>query len=453
MAAELMNRSRGMAEGAVVMVCPVLLALALDKVDLKVYGRPALFAMLAMAGITLISGICPLLVCCFSKRFPGMGNINPAPVTASLATLSSSCLLILACFIGQLVVSRQVLIAVGVLCGAFVLVRTVIYYLGGDGKPYSVGLHKVLDESHEFLTGVTGILFLGLEGLALEGHENQMVQKAGPVGTISFIVCALGVCMMYLEMTPPLHFEDLGEIVCLTLTLDSIMAGGTFTLLMVVMFKLMGPPALVLFAPPVLIIVELVYRISDDGTTLPTTHTTGGVIEASIPASLDRTRVTFAVNGRPIPIHAPGVGQAGQASTLTPASLEPTRVAFAVDGRPIPILAPGVGQAGQASTLTPASLELTRVTFTGFLAVSITAIRNTSPSMLTSCFLLFAASAIVFGLSWRLLSQTQIRNRLADLALPDLVDSSADLASLCTHFCIVIATILFLAMAGTGRGK
>uniref|UniRef100_A0A453MII2 Uncharacterized protein n=1 Tax=Aegilops tauschii subsp. strangulata TaxID=200361 RepID=A0A453MII2_AEGTS len=384
MAAELMNRSRSLAEGAVVMVCPVLLALSLDKVDLKVYGRPAFFAMLAMAGITLITAICPLLVCCFSKRFPNMGNIEPAPVTAGLATLSSSCLLILACFIAQLVVSKQVLIAVGVLCGAFILVRAVSYCLGGNGDPYSLDLHKVLDESHEFLTGVTGIIFLGLEGLALEGHENQMVQKAGPVGTISFIVCALGVCMMYLEMIPPLYFEERGEgeIVCLTLMLDSIMAGGTFTVLMVVMFKLMGPPALMLFAPPVLIIVELAYQIAVDRRSL-------------------------------LADQAPGAVQAS----------------------------------------TTASLELTRVTFTGFLAVSITAIRNTSPSMLTSCFLLFAASAIVFGLSWRLLSQTQITNRLAHRALSDLVASSADLASLCTHFCIVITTILFLAMAGTARGK
>ncbi|KAM3318432.1 hypothetical protein ACQJBY_035908 [Aegilops geniculata] len=209
-----------------------------------------------------------------------------------------------------------------------------------------------------------------------------MVQKAGPVGTISFIVCALGVCMMYLEMIPPSRLKEVGEIVYFTLTLDSIMAGGTFTVLMVVMFKLMGPPALVLFAPPVLIIVELVYRVTVYGRPLPTTD-------------------------------ADGVDQAS----------------------------------------TPASLELTRVTFTGFLVVSITAIRNTSPSMLTCCFLLFAASAIVFGLSWRLLSQTQITSRLAHHASPDLVASSADLASLCTHFCIVIAKILFLAMAGTTRGK
>ncbi|VAI40359.1 unnamed protein product [Triticum turgidum subsp. durum] len=382
MATELMNRSRSLAEGAVVMVCPVLLAVTLDKVDLKVYGRSTFFAMLAMAGITLISGICPLLVCCFSKRFPNMGNIKPAPVTTILVTLSSSCLLILACFIAQLVVSKQVLIVVGALCGAFVLARTVIYYIGGDGKTHSPELHK--DESHEFLTGVTAILFLGLEGLALEGHENQMVQKAGPVGTISFIVCALGVCMMYLEMIPPSRLKELGGIVCFTLTLDSIMAGGTFTVLMVVMFKFMGPPSLVLFAPPVLIIVELVYQVTVDGrTTLPI-------------------------------IHADGVN---------PAS-------------------------------TPASLEMTRVTFIGFLVVSITAIRNPSPSMLTSCFLLFAASAIVFGLSWRLLSQTQITNRLAqNHASPDIVASSADLASLCTHFCIVITMILFLAMAGTARGK
>jgi len=361
------------------MVCPVLLALALDKVDHKVYGHRALMAMLTMAGVTLISGICPVLLLYFSQRFPAVGYVKPV-VTVGLATLSYSCLLILACFIPQPnIVPNHIRYTVGAICGFLVLLRTVFYYLGKNVGTYEQNLHDILDESHEFLTGVTGILFLGLEGLALESHGNQMFPKGGAaLGTISFIVCALGVCLMYLEMTPPLYFNLKTWTVGFTLVLDIFMAVGTFALLIVTMFKLMGVPALVLFTPPVGIIGELVYRV------------------------------------------------AANKEVTTP----------------------------DTDSKVPASLELTRVTFTGFLAVSITAISNTSPSRLTVFFLLFVAAAIVFGILWRLLTQSQIRSGLPYGASPaQQVASSANLASFCTHFFIVIATILFLAMAGAARGK
>lgn len=370
---ELQKRSGGFAEGMVVMVCPVLVAIALDKVDLKVFGHHAFFAMLTMAAITLIIGICPFLVCWFSE--------TSVPVTAILATLSSCSLLILACFIAQLVVPKITLVIFGVVFGFLVLIRAVLYYRRGNfvRYPRDKKLDKILNESHEFLTGVTGVLFLGLEGLALEGHDDPMFQKGGAVAVASFILCAAGVCMMYLEMTPPTHFKEKGEIVRLTLTLDSFMAGGTFTLLLVVMFKLMGAPALVLFLPPVLIIGELVYRV---------------------------------VMTETVTVNDPQDVQVSE----------------------------------------PASLELTKVTFTGFLAVSITAIRNTSPSKLTGCFLLFAAAAIVFGFSWRLLSQDHIRSSLHGVPRHHFA-SSANLASLGTHVCIVLATFLLLVMAWTARGK
>jgi len=409
-----------MAEGVVVMVCPVLLALALDKVDLKVYGGGAFMAMLTMAGFTLISGICPMLVFCFSQRFPGVPEVLGVPnvvmpawvrVTLALATLSYSCLLVLTCLIAQLIVSKKILIPVGVLCGGFVLVWTVWYYHGQNViqdeqhgqnviQDEQAGLHNILDESHEFLTGVTGILFLGLEGLVLESHGNQMFPKGcGAVCTISFILCAVGVCLMYFEMTPPPQFDEEVQIVVFTLVLDILMAAGTFALLIVAMFKLMGVPALVLFTPPVVIIGELAYRVTIEG--------------------LDREGVNNNEN------------QQGP------------NVAIEVPIQ-VPIQVPIVPA--------PASLELTRVTFTGFLAVSITAISNTSTSMLTVCFLLFVAVAIMFGISWRLLTQSQIRSGGFNVSAPQ-VASSANLASFCTHFSILIATILFLAMAGKARGK
>lgn len=94
---QLMSRSRSFAEAMVVMICPVLLALALDKVELnsKLYGRVIPALMLAIAAAALITGICPLLACCFSETgvipnafFFFLGQPRPAPgVVAATTTL------------------------------------------------------------------------------------------------------------------------------------------------------------------------------------------------------------------------------------------------------------------------------------------------------------------------------------------------------------------------------
>lgn len=58
----LMNRSRAFAETVVITVCPVILAIALNKVDLKKeeHGRHAVpIAMLIVAAVTLTSGTVP----------------------------------------------------------------------------------------------------------------------------------------------------------------------------------------------------------------------------------------------------------------------------------------------------------------------------------------------------------------------------------------------------------
>lgn len=375
------------------MICPVLLALALNIVDLngKAYGHRVPIAMITMAGFTLITGIGPLLVCCFSEGFPGWG-VGLAPITTILATLSSCSLVVLACLIAQSVVSKSIFITVGVICGILVLVRTVCYYVydtrNNDGREYTMDMHNVLDESHEFLIGVTGILFLGFEGLALDGH-GQTGHKSGELmGYISFIVCTFGVCLMFLEMTPPQWFavhkhgtyeeriDGEQQIVCLTLILDCIMAVGIFVLLLVVMLMLMPlEVALWVLLPPAVSFGQLLVLVVLRGNT----------------------------------------------------------------------------EVEQESR--PASLELTKVTFTGFLAVSITTISTASSSKLTELFLLLSSMAIGFGLSWRLLSQANIRKGLSSCVSSAHLASAAKVASFCTHLCIVIATILFVVMACNASGK
>ncbi|OEL26396.1 hypothetical protein BAE44_0012588 [Dichanthelium oligosanthes] len=59
------NRYRSFAEGVMIMVCPVLLAVALNKVELTSveHGRVLPIIMLVVAAVTLVAGICPFLTC------------------------------------------------------------------------------------------------------------------------------------------------------------------------------------------------------------------------------------------------------------------------------------------------------------------------------------------------------------------------------------------------------
>jgi hypothetical protein len=88
----------------------------------------------------------------------------------------------------------------------------------------------------------------------------------------------------------------------------------------------------------------------------------------------------------------------------------------------------------------PASLELIKVTFVGFLAVSIPSISDGSVDRCTECFIHLVAAAIVSGLMWRVLTHL----KTAD-GIPKTV---VNLASILTHFCIVISVIPFAIMAG-----
>ena len=64
-------------------------------------------------------------------------------------------------------------------------------------------MERKLDESLELLSGVTALLFLGLEGLALEGQINGGQRRLDTPMVICFFACLFGVCFMLVETIPP----------------------------------------------------------------------------------------------------------------------------------------------------------------------------------------------------------------------------------------------------------
>ncbi|XP_062198255.1 uncharacterized protein LOC133900969 [Phragmites australis] len=355
------NRYRSLAEGVVIMVCPVLLAIALNKVNLKIeeHGRVVPIIMLVVAAITLIAGICPFLIC----RLTG----PPHTVTKCMASLSCTCLVVLACWIMRLIISDNWLYpAIGAVFGLCIVVSTVIYGRRNNAAPGNAGHYNIQENSLELSAGVTALLFLGLEGLALEGQNNVLKSTPDPLSKpmgASFIACVVGVWLMLLETNPAQISHD--KISNLTKLFDIIMTSGICLVMFFIIDALMKIKALLLMAPPFLILMVHVFHL---------------------------------------------------------------------------VFPPTVVNANNGREFKPASLELTKVTFTGFLAVSIPRIRNGSLNKCTHWFILLAASAIASGLVWRLF--THVR------PVDNKVVATANIASFCTHLCIVIAAIPFAVMAG-----
>ncbi|RLN23291.1 hypothetical protein C2845_PM07G11490 [Panicum miliaceum] len=372
-----MNRYRAFAEGVVIMVCPVLLAITLKKVDLnsQEHGHATPITMLVVATITLTAGICPFLVCCFSKRFSRGSSSSPHTLTKLLAPLSSTLQVALACWIIYLILDNWAYPVIGAVIGLCSMIRTVKYFRTsmGDAATRDEEYSDKLENSLDFLAGITALLFLGLEGLALEGQINstKIVQDrlTAPIGT-SFFVCVVDACLMLVETMPPHNIPS-----NLTEILDLLTVFSVSMVMFFIMYSLMKLRALLLIAAPFLILLMHVFHVAISGNNAMSSN--GNQDQESGPSSSEEHK--------------------------------------------------------------PASLELSKVTFTGFLAVSIPSISNGSLDMGTECFLHLAASAIVSGLIWRLLTHYKSHTTITAVA---------NVASFCTHLCVAIATVPFTIMAG-----
>ena len=266
-----MNRYRAFAEGVVTMVCPVLLAITLKKVDLnsKEHGRAIPITMLVVATVTLTAGICPFLVCCFSKRFSRGSSSSPHKLTKLLAPLSSTLLVALACWIIYLILDSWAYPVIGAVIGLCSIIRTIKYFRTSMGDAAAAAAaadeeyNNKLEKSLDFLAGMTALLFLGLEGLALEGQINSTEEVQDrlttPIGT-SFFVCVIDACLMLVETMPPHSITS-----NLTEIFDVLTVFSVSMVIFFIMYSLMKLRALLLIAAPFLILLMHVYHVAISG--------------------------------------------------------------------------------------------------------------------------------------------------------------------------------------------
>jgi hypothetical protein len=283
-----MNRYRAFAEGVVTMVCPVLLAITLKKVDLnsKEHGRAIPITMLVVATITLTVGICPFLVCCLSKRFSRGSSSSPHKLTKLLAPLSSTLLVALACWIIYLILDSWAYPVIGAVIGLCSIIRTIKYFRTSMGDAATTAApapapdaatapapaaaaaadeeyNNKLEKSLDFLAGMTALLFLGLEGLALEGQINSTEEVQDrlttPIGT-SFFVCVIDACLMLVETMPPHSVTS-----NLTEIFDVLTVFSVSMVIFFIMYSLMKLRSLLLIAAPFLILLMHVYHVAISG--------------------------------------------------------------------------------------------------------------------------------------------------------------------------------------------
>ncbi|KAM3400530.1 hypothetical protein ACQJBY_005408 [Aegilops geniculata] len=294
----LKNRARAFAEGILIMVCPVLLAIAFGQVNLNTEGNRFVRGSISpLAAVTLEAGIFPFLCLCGSKNLVDLHPRLSRCLFGASKLLIHLCALLqmaLACGILLLISSMKNLLYLLFLIPFVALTLWRCYWSVKNGPMIDEtryqGCEDALERSLDFSAAVTAILFLGLEGLALEGHsssaeglERLLVVSLG----VSFITCVVGVFIMLLGAVPPL-IADNGEStnMCRAVEiLNVVLAIAIATTVFLIASAALKELAWLVFIPPLVSFMVWLFLILDGD---------GGSGRGQVkPASMELTKVTF----------------------------------------------------------------------------------------------------------------------------------------------------------------
>ncbi|CAL4956765.1 unnamed protein product [Urochloa decumbens] len=342
----LKDRVGAFTEGILIMACPVLVAVALKKVDLRSEGNAAVRGSVSpLAGISLFLSSSNFVILAMASalldRLPGIFS------TPIQLVFRFSKLLVHLCSIFQMLLSYMILLLIATMRFEAFLAVLVVFgpFILGCGylsvitskerrERTDVSCDKKLEPSLDFSTSVTSLLFLGLEGLALEGQTgvgpDLNPRLLAPLG-FTFFFCVVAITVMLLAAVPPIDYDDQEQCDFMCSVLHVLCGGLTLC-----------------FTAVVLTIVFVLDK--ENGVTVAVVPTLGLFLCYIIC-----------------------------------------------------LCVPG-GNQPQGNEVKPASLELTKVTFTGFLAVSLPSFRDDSLSRYTHAFIISTAMSVLFGLAWRFLT-------------------------------------------------
>ncbi|WVZ54915.1 hypothetical protein U9M48_005651 [Paspalum notatum var. saurae] len=172
----LKDRVGAFTEGILIMACPVLAAVALKKVDLRSQGDAAV-----RGSVSPLAAVC-LLLCSLAFVVLDMASALRAWLPHQLMFRVSK-LLVHLCAIFQMLLAYMILLLIAmkfeasmvllVVFGPFIVYCCYLSVVrsteGSERAAVDCGKEN-LEPSLEFSAAVTSLLFLGLEGLALEGQ-------------------------------------------------------------------------------------------------------------------------------------------------------------------------------------------------------------------------------------------------------------------------------------------
>uniref|UniRef100_A0A0D9Y808 Uncharacterized protein n=1 Tax=Oryza glumipatula TaxID=40148 RepID=A0A0D9Y808_9ORYZ len=274
------KRVQAFTEGVVLMVCPVLLAVALKRADLKGKGNGSLVvgSITPLAATTLEAGLLPFLCLCVSKNLP-------LPVGDGVAGLLYRA--------SKLLVHLCAVLLMALAYGILLLIDMNTRNGAGDHESavHAAGYGAALEDSVDFSAAVTTLLFLGLEGLALEGQSSGACHGLERLFTASlgftYLTCALGVFVMLRgTVPPPMITGSSAEMRNVVELLNIVLAVAIALVVVLISAAPMREQAWLVFAPLILSFVTWMYiaLIGGDG---------GQVEGLKQPESLELTKVTF----------------------------------------------------------------------------------------------------------------------------------------------------------------
>jgi len=463
---KLKNRIRAFTGSFVVMISPVLLAIVLKKVNLSGAGKYQGVRFLEvfidfvqgcfphLAAATLQVGILPFL--CVMMSEPCASYITPRLLAASKVLLFVSNILLMVLGCGILLLIHKQAWLVLLLC-SIMAVGVIAFHIiswcccGNNVTEDDEGYHSKLEHLLELAAGVTVMMFLVLEVVALEGLLRNSQGQAGlllqpllapapsegpsPTGKgpqnetflggtllISFIFSTVGAFLMNVWTTPHVCNKNVVSTTEFVRGLSILFQALPITAVVILITLDVLPhawkPAVWLpVLPPFIVLLVLLARDHSGDGTQPKLkeegQAGGGGPEGGVAA---------AAAGE-----APGVA-GSSSSDLSEAcqQMEPQ------DHKKS-------NELDLPEDQKPAPLELTKLAFTGFLAVAMPSVTNASVGIPSIFFVLFTATTVLLGLLWRLLTH--------EAKPSEAVLKAANHASFFAHTFISFAGVAFWVMA------
>uniref|UniRef100_A0A0E0C1I7 Uncharacterized protein n=1 Tax=Oryza meridionalis TaxID=40149 RepID=A0A0E0C1I7_9ORYZ len=432
----LRKRVQSFTEGLVKMASPVLLALKMNKVDLRSKGNAFIrgsISSLAAAILEVSIFLFLWLWLCSSQLLKDKKRKFMYTMSKMLVHFCGMLLMALASCILLLIIGMDkklcLLILVPFLCITFLSIATSAMRSEDDDASLheEVKCEDELERSVDFSASITALVFLGLGRFAFEVDDPQKAdvsEHLAVAAIISFVICVLGVFFTLYGTIPLLPSIN-------ALRDMELMEGGKAQEHL--QNRDSEPKKPQSAQDPARVINPAQPQGVVEGQRKPppasSGETSAGQTTAtSIPQPQPAGTGSSSVDTRPASDEHPATSTSGEEARRTAHDETTTVTSSAAQSESQPDT--DTTSSGETKA---APLELTKATFTAFLLVAIPSFGDSSIHGYTHAFIFLTAAALVSGLLLRLLTHRTV--------YPPSVVRAAKVASFLAHLCLAAAGV------------